>query len=66
MTEGAASTAHPGGELLRVAEEVHAGEVTVAFKDGPTVMAKVGAKLLDIAEASQLPIESGCRMGMCG
>jgi hypothetical protein len=29
-------------------------------------MAKVGDKLLDIAEASLLPIESGCRMGMCG
>ncbi len=29
-------------------------------------MAKVGDKLLDIAEASQVPIESGCRMGMCG
>ena len=66
MTEGAPASAHPGGELLRVAEEVHAGEVTVAFKAGPTVMAKVGAKLLDIAEASQVPIESGCRMGMCG
>jgi ferredoxin len=30
------------------------------------VLAKVGAKLLDIAEASQVPMESGCRMGMCG
>jgi ferredoxin len=66
MSEGAAPTEHPGGELLRVAEEVHAGEVTVAFNPGPTVIAKVGAKLLDIAEASQVPIESGCRMGMCG
>ena len=26
----------------------------------------VDRKLLDIAEASQVPIESGCRMGMCG
>jgi nitrite reductase (NADH) large subunit len=60
------ATAHPGGELLRVAEAVHAGEVSVAFSPGPTVMAKVGAKLLDIAEASQVPMESGCRMGMCG
>jgi hypothetical protein len=30
------------------------------------VLAKRGAKLLDIAEASQVPMESGCRMGMCG
>src|SRR5215211_3709677 len=29
-------------------------------------MAKAGDKLLDIAEASQVPMESGCRMGMCG
>ncbi len=66
MTEGAPATTHPGGDLLRVAEAVHAGEVSVAFKPGPTVMAKVGDKLLDIAEASLVPIESGCRMGMCG
>ena len=66
MSEGTPPTAHPGDELLRVAEAVHAGEVSVAFRLGPTVMAKVGDKLLDIAEASQVPIESGCRMGMCG
>ena len=30
------------------------------------MLAKVGDKLLDIAEASQVPMESGCRMGMCG
>jgi nitrite reductase (NADH) large subunit len=64
--EAAEATHHPGEELLRVAEAVHAGEVSVTFKPGPTVLAKVGDKLLDIAEASQVPIESGCRMGMCG
>jgi len=66
VTEDAPPTSHPGNELLRVAEAVHAGEVSVGFRSGPTVMAKVGDKLLDIAEASQVPIESGCRMGMCG
>jgi NAD(P)H-nitrite reductase large subunit/ferredoxin len=66
VTEETPATAHPGDDLLRVAEAVHAGEVSVEFRPGPTVMAKVGAKLLDIAEASQVPIESGCRMGMCG
>jgi nitrite reductase (NADH) large subunit len=65
VTEPAGSP-HPGDGLLRVAEAVHAGEVSVAFAGGPTVLAKVGDKLLDIAEASQVPIESGCRMGMCG
>lgn len=66
MTEHTPATPHPGDELLRVAESVHAGEVSVAFKNGPTVMVKKGDKLLDIAEASQVPIEHGCRMGMCG
>lgn len=66
MNKGTPAAPHPGDDLLRVAEEVHAGEVSVAFRPGPTVLAKVGAKLLDIAEASQVPMESGCRMGMCG
>ncbi|HZM19890.1 MAG TPA: FAD-dependent oxidoreductase [Gaiellaceae bacterium] len=64
--EATEATHHPGEDLLRVAEAVHAGEVSVTFEPGPTVLAKVGDKLLDIAEASQVPIESGCRMGMCG
>jgi NAD(P)H-nitrite reductase large subunit/ferredoxin len=66
VTENTPATSHPGDELLRVAEAVHAGEVSIAFRNGPTVMAKKGDKLLDIAEASQVPIEHGCRMGMCG
>ena len=66
MSERAPASTPPADELLRVAETVHAGEVSVAFKPGPTVLAKVGEKLLDIAEASQVPLESGCRMGMCG
>jgi nitrite reductase (NADH) large subunit len=66
MTDETPATPHPGDELLRVAEAVHAGEVSVAFSPGPTVLAKVGDKLLDVAEASQVPMESGCRMGMCG
>ena len=66
MSEGAQGTPQGSNDLLRVAEAVHAGEVSVAFKPGPTVRAKIGDKLLDIAEASQVPLESGCRMGMCG
>ena len=66
MTEHTPASPHPGEELLRVAEAVHAGEVSVAFRNGPTVLVKKGDKLLDIAEASQVPIEHGCRMGMCG
>jgi NAD(P)H-nitrite reductase large subunit/ferredoxin len=66
VSEQGSATPRPGDELLRVAEAVHAGEVSVEFRPGPTVLAKPGDKLLDIAEASQVPIESGCRMGMCG
>jgi nitrite reductase (NADH) large subunit len=66
MTDEAPGAPRVTGELLRVAEVVHAGEVSVAFKPGPTVLAKIGQALLDVAEASQVPIESGCRMGMCG
>jgi ferredoxin len=66
MSEPTPAMPPPADELLRVAEAVHAGEVSVAFRPGPTVLAKLGDKLLDIAEASQVPMESGCRMGMCG
>lgn len=66
MKEPTSATPPPADEVLRVAEKVHAGEVSVAFRNGPTVLAKPGDKLLDIAEASQVPMESGCRMGMCG
>src|SRR6266508_223594 len=66
MTDQAPGTPRVGDDVLRVAEAVHADEVTVAFKPGPTVLAKTGQALLDVAEASQVQIESGCRMGMCG
>jgi ferredoxin len=66
MADDAPAPSHADNNLLRVAGVVHAGEIYVGFQPGPTVLAKVGEKLLDIAEASQVPIESGCRMGMCG
>src|SRR5215218_7921805 len=66
MADDAPVPSHADNDLLRVAGVVHSGEISVGFQPGPTVLAKVGEKLLDIAEASQVPIESGCRMGMCG
>src|SRR5215210_3330976 len=66
MADEAPGRPHLGDELLRVAEVVHAGEVSVSFEPGPTVRARIGDKLLDVAEASEVPIEPGCRMGMCG
>lgn len=34
--------------------------------DGRTVTAELGVSLLDLAEKANLPLESGCRMGVCG
>jgi hypothetical protein len=42
MTTEAQGTPHVDDDLLRVAEAVHAGEVSVAFEPGPAVLAKSG------------------------
>ncbi|MVU76170.1 FHA domain-containing protein [Nocardia sp. ET3-3] len=34
--------------------------------DGTTVAAETGASLLELAERANLPLEAGCRMGVCG
>ena len=34
--------------------------------DGATVAADIGMSVLDVAEKGGLPIEAGCRMGVCG
>lgn len=47
-------------------EDTRADRVEVTFRPGPTVLVKAGEALLDIAKANQVPMESGCRMGMCG
>jgi nitrite reductase (NADH) large subunit len=44
-----------------------AGAPEVSFEpEGKRVVAKPGMTLLEVAEAGGLPIESGCRMGVCG
>src|SRR5919198_6476336 len=44
-----------------------AAEPEVSFEpEGKRVVAQPGATLLEIAEANDLPIEAGCRMGVCG
>ncbi len=40
--------------------------VEVEFEGGPRVVAARGTALLDVAEGAELPIEPGCRMGVCG
>jgi nitrite reductase (NADH) large subunit len=52
--------------VLRVYDEDRAQKVEVAFSPGPTVLAKNGQTLLEIAEDNQVNMEAGCRMGMCG
>jgi NADPH-dependent 2,4-dienoyl-CoA reductase/sulfur reductase-like enzyme/ferredoxin len=54
-------------KVLPMHEADAAGRPEVTFvADDRTVVVKPGATLLEVAEASDLPIESGCRMGMCG
>ncbi len=46
---------------------LNAGAPEVTFApEGKRVVAKPGMTLLEAAEAGGLPIESGCRMGVCG
>ncbi|WP_269821595.1 FAD-dependent oxidoreductase [Nocardia yamanashiensis] len=40
---------------------------SVLFEPGPTrIPADLGMSLLDVAERGALPLEAGCRMGVCG
>ncbi|MGH2386950.1 MAG: FAD-dependent oxidoreductase, partial [Chloroflexota bacterium] len=41
-------------------------QIPVIFNPGPTVLARGGETLLDLAEGNGVAIESGCRMGACG
>ena len=52
--------------VLRMHAESRAELAEVAFREGPTVLARRGDDLLSIALANQVPIEYGCRMGLCG
>jgi nitrite reductase (NADH) large subunit len=52
--------------LLSAANAARSDKVEVRFHPGPAVLVKLGEILLNVAEANQIPIEAGCRMGMCG
>jgi NADPH-dependent 2,4-dienoyl-CoA reductase/sulfur reductase-like enzyme/ferredoxin len=61
-TSGAAVVAPAGLEALQ-----GSGEPGVRFHpDGPEVAVAAGTPLLEVIENAELPIESGCRMGVCG
>lgn len=72
MAEGGQQS-RPGPAAPRVAAAVlraYAGarpdRIEVRFSPGPTVLARPGESLLRIAEANQVPLESGCLAGVCG
>lgn len=52
--------------VLRAYADARTELVEVRFAPGPAVLSRPGESLLTIAEANQVPIESGCRMGICG
>ena len=55
------------GRSMASRRALSAGAPEVTFEpQGRNVVAKPGMTLLEAAEAGGLPIESGCRMGMCG
>jgi nitrite reductase (NADH) large subunit len=55
----------PSPEAARDDAQPDGGEVRFAEGDGP-VSAEVGTSLLEVAERAGLPLEAGCRMGVCG
>lgn len=51
----------------RLSQQLREGTCEVRFEpQDRRVVTSVGATLLDVAESDGLPIEAGCRMGMCG
>jgi nitrite reductase (NADH) large subunit len=56
----------PGAGLrTAIAGTAHGPEVEF-HPHGPRVVAVAGTSLLDVAEHAELPLEVGCRMGVCG
>src|SRR5215211_4505359 len=67
MADDAPAPSHADNDLLRVAEVVHAGEISVGFQPGPTVLAKGGENLSPMRSAERRTLErlglgAGCRM----
>lgn len=56
-----------GRSVLAAARDEAQQGVEVVFAPGDRrIVAKEGATLLELAERGELPIEAGCRMGVCG
>ena len=55
------------GELLNVHKEAKQDRAEITFApDGPVCLSALGRTLLEVAEANDIGLPSGCRMGMCG
>src|SRR5262245_5124798 len=52
--------------VLRAYARARPTMAEIRFVPGPTVLVRPGDSLLRIAEANQVPLESGCQMGVCG
>ena len=55
----------PSPEAVPDEGDADGAKVRFAEGDGP-VSAEVGTSLLEVAERAGLPLEAGCRMGVCG
>ena len=52
--------------VLRAYAGARPDRLEIRFTPGPTVLARRDDSLLRIAEANQIPLESGCLTGLCG
>lgn len=66
LSSGVSEPPRAADAVLALSSALSAEKAAVAFQPGPTVLAKFGATLLDLAEANGVSLASGCRMGMCG
>jgi nitrite reductase (NADH) large subunit len=64
QTEGA--PVRVADSVLKVQGQMRLTQIPVIFNPGPTVLARGGETLLDLAEGNGVALESGCRMGACG
>ncbi len=55
-----------GAGSLGPAGAAAVGAALVSFADGTALTPDPGMSLLELAEAHRMPIETGCRMGICG
>lgn len=57
----------PASLRARPGDGASSAQPVVEFEpDGQLVVAEAGETLLDVAERARLPIEAGCRLGVCG